>query len=74
MMREPGDVLLPDGAGQYPLLDPPGRYHMPASSDVILEALHALGERGRHVLGQRERGWREVGKKEVRRVEETNVV
>ena len=44
------------------------------TAGVGLEALHALGERGRHVLGQRERGWREVGKKEVRRVEETNVV
>ena len=55
----------------YSKVAPPIHYFRPL---VVLEPLHVLGERGRHVLGQRERGWREVGKKEVRRVEETDVV
>ena len=36
---------------------------------LFSKPLHVLGER-QHVLGQRERGWREVGRKEVRKVEE----
>ena len=48
-----------------PPLDPPGRYHMPASSDVILRAVARPGGRGRHVLGQRE--GLERRKKEVRK-------
>ena len=36
---------------------------------LFSKPLHVLGER-QHVLGQRKRGWREVGRKEVRKVEE----
>ena len=36
---------------------------------LFSKPLHVLGER-QHVLGQQERGWREVGRKEVRKVEE----
>ena len=39
---------------------------------LFSKPLHVLGER-QHVLGQRERGWREVGRKEVRKVEEMRV-
>jgi hypothetical protein len=39
----------------------------------VLEAVARPGRGNRHELGQRERGWREVGRKEVRKVEEMRV-